>query len=274
MKPSWFLAAQDPAPPRLHKGARLTPSAPPTDGALPSPPRRGFGPLTFPGFPDVGKPSHTGRDTKKWWKKIQVSTFLLHHSGHAAADRTRRNTPPSREFGAAVRPRKKITRAPPASSNVSPRFRLPNPLSFLTLLNKGGLILHGLAPASAELVQSPAISGCARLAAVGKHHGEDQAPGGGGVGDLLGRTFTPLPTSVSPTPWRRGHDPSVVAFGGGGRGSQSKSPSLRCRSFGGGQHPTALLPALHPSVGTGLRLRWGERAEPPRPPLFPEHAPA
>lgn len=39
--------------------------------------RRGSGPLTFPSFPDVGKPSHIHTHTKKKMvEKIQVSTFL------------------------------------------------------------------------------------------------------------------------------------------------------------------------------------------------------
>lgn len=84
----------------------------------------------------------------------------LHQCGHSrrvAASGTHPNTPPLRESGAGGRSRRKPARAPPAPS-VFPGFCLPNPLSFLTLLNKGGLILHGLA----ELVQSPSASACAQ----------------------------------------------------------------------------------------------------------------
>lgn len=128
-------------------------------------------------------------------EKIQVSTFLsiaLDTTGTCCVQNTSKHTPPSQESGAGVRSWKKTALAhfplvPPAES------------SFPTLLNKGGLILHGFTHSSAELVLSPTVSARAALPAV------KAAQGGSGSGPVASpgpdvHPFLPISPARDPHP--------------------------------------------------------------------------
>lgn len=205
------------------------------------------------------KPSRTQKMVEKKSRSPRSSPSL-DTTGTCCVPNTLEHTPFSQESGAAVRSWKKTALAHFPSV-------LPAESSFPTLLNKGGLILYGLTPTSAELVLSPAVPARTPLPAMERHHSEDQDQDQG-QGDLLGQTFTPsCPSPRVPSEGPPSH-PTPVWW----TPEQELFPQLQMPQVLGRSGPPGLLSPFHPSVGIGPSLHGWEQAEPSQAPLFQPHA--